>query len=246
MELQVVGCWAPYPQIGQACSGYLIKQDQTTCLLDCGHGVLSFLGCYTDVLKLNLVIISHFHPDHYVDLHALRHLIRGGLISGQAAGPVDLFIPDEPREQWEYWQNVPEFRVYRLHPQMQLAYPGLNIEFYPAIHPLPTYAVKFFTGQSSLFYTADSAASDAMWEYARKVDILLGEASFLTADSHLASKLGHMSTTDLARGALQTDPGILVATHLWPGFDANVVSGEIQAVYPGKNMLAYSGLNIEA
>lgn len=245
MQLQVVGHWAPYPKNGEACSGYVIKQDETTCLLDCGHGVMSFLGRYTDAYKLNLVIISHFHPDHYVDLHALRHLIRAGLADGRIKGPIDLYIPDEPRDQWEYWQAVPEFHVYAIRPQKRLAYPGLIIDFYSASHPLMTYAVRFTAGQSTLFYTADSSSGDELWKQARGVDILLGEASLLAADGQLANQLGHMTTVDLARGAIQSRPGVLVATHLWPGFDAAVVSGEIHSLYWGETQLAYPGLSID-
>lgn len=245
MQLQVVGPWAPYPKNGQACSGYVIKQDETTCLLDCGHGVMSFLGQYTDAYKLNLVIISHFHPDHYVDLHALRHLIRAGLAEGKAKGPLDLYIPEQPRDQWEYWRAVPEFRVYAIRPQKGLSYPGLNIDFYPAAHPVMTYAVKFTAARSSLFYTADSSASDELWEQAQGVDMLLGEASLLAASGQLANQLGHMTTIDLAQGALLSQPGVLVATHLWPGFDASLVLDEIQSVFPGKILLASSGLTVD-
>lgn len=245
MQLQVVGSWAPYPKNGEACSGYVIKQDKTTCLLDCGHGVMSFIGRYTDADKLNLVIISHFHPDHFVDLHALRHLIRAGLADGRVKGPLDLYIPDQPRDHWEYWQAVPEFHVYAIRPQVGLAYPGLNINFYPVAHPLMTYAVKFTTGKSSLFYTADSSTNDELWEQARGVDILLGEVSLLAADGQLACQLGHMTTVDLARGALLSQPEVLVATHLWPGFDASLILEEIQSVYPGKTLLASSGLTID-
>ncbi|MGI6435034.1 MAG: hypothetical protein ACOX0F_06725 [Syntrophomonadaceae bacterium] len=51
MEMQVVGCWAPYPKTGQACSGYLIRQGQTTCLADCGHGVLD-TGMVTVIIEM--------------------------------------------------------------------------------------------------------------------------------------------------------------------------------------------------
>jgi ribonuclease BN (tRNA processing enzyme) len=244
MELRVIGCWAPYPQTGEACSGYLIKEGKTTCLVDCGHGVMSCLGKHIDPFEINLVVISHFHPDHYVDLHAFRHLIRGGRLQGKSAGPVDLYIPDQPRDQFEYWQSVPEFTVYPIHPRQKVSHDELNIEFYPVSHPLPTYGLKCRAGKSSLFYSSDAAASDEMWENARETDILLGEASFLAADGELAHRLGHMTTSDLARGALRARPGILVATHLWPGFDRSVLFGEIQSVYSGQVIMAYCGLKI--
>lgn len=244
MELQIVGCWAPYPRTGEACNGYLIKAGQTTCLLDCGHGVMSCLGKYIDPLEINLVVISHFHPDHYVDLHALRHLLRAARYQGKTVGPVDLFIPEHPQEQYQYWQAVPEFTVYPIHPSARVALPGLNIEFYPASHPLPSYSLKFWTGNASIYYSSDTSAREEMWEQAEGADIFLGEASLLAQDGELAHELGHMTTEHLARGALKARPGLLIATHLWPGFDSTILMQEIQSIYTGPAVLAYCGLSI--
>ena len=48
----------------------------------------------------------------------------------------------------------------------------------------------------------------------------LGEASLLAQDGELVYELGHMTTEQLARGALKARPGLLIATHLWPGLTA--------------------------
>jgi len=205
---------------------------------------MSCLGKYVDPLEINLVVISHFHPDHYVDLYAFRHLIRAARFQGKTVGPVELFIPEHPQEQFNYWQSVPEFMVYPIHPLEKAALPGLNIEFYPASHPLPTYSLKCWAGNSSLYYSSDTSAREEMWQQAEGVDILLGEASLLAADGQLAYDLGHMTTQQLARGALQARPGLLVATHLWPGFDSAMLLQEIQSIYTDPTVMAYGGLSI--
>ena len=60
MELTVLGYWSPYPRAGEACSGYLVRSEDTRVLVDCGHAV-SILQKYQDFRELDAVIISHFH-----------------------------------------------------------------------------------------------------------------------------------------------------------------------------------------
>ena len=39
MKLTILGCNAPFPNIDDACSGYLLSNEDTTILMDCGHSV---------------------------------------------------------------------------------------------------------------------------------------------------------------------------------------------------------------
>ncbi len=38
MNITVLGCWAPYPRAGGACSGYLLREGETVVLLEAGDG----------------------------------------------------------------------------------------------------------------------------------------------------------------------------------------------------------------
>ena len=72
MKLTVIGCWGAYPGPGGASSGYLIENERAGSsdrfLLDCGSGVLSKLHEYTDITKLNNIVLSHYHADHIADI----------------------------------------------------------------------------------------------------------------------------------------------------------------------------------
>ena len=91
MEITVLGCWAPYPRAGGACSGYLIRGGGQNILLEAGNGSLSRLMGFLDFRRLDAVIISHLHPDHYLDLFPLRHAIEGARRDGSRAGPLNSF-----------------------------------------------------------------------------------------------------------------------------------------------------------
>ena len=43
LKLTILGCYGPYPKAGGACSGYLLEDETTKILIDCGNGVLSRL-----------------------------------------------------------------------------------------------------------------------------------------------------------------------------------------------------------
>jgi len=74
MRLDIIGYCGAYPGNGQPCSGYLVTQNGTSVLLDCGSGVLTKIYDYIDPERINHVIITHFHADHFSDVFCMQHL----------------------------------------------------------------------------------------------------------------------------------------------------------------------------
>ncbi len=68
MRLTVLGKSPSWQDADGACSGYLIEEDGTAILLDCGNGVFSKLRRYRDYTHIDAVVISHLHADHFLDL----------------------------------------------------------------------------------------------------------------------------------------------------------------------------------
>jgi ribonuclease BN (tRNA processing enzyme) len=77
MELLVVGSGAAYPnRPGTASSCYVVLHEKAAICLDMGQGAFAGLAGRLEPSDLAGVIISHLHPDHFVDLVALRHYLR--------------------------------------------------------------------------------------------------------------------------------------------------------------------------
>ena len=77
MDLLVVGSGAAYPdRPGTASSCYVLLEDETAICLDLGQGSFAGLAGRLEPADLAGVIVSHLHPDHFVDLVALRHYLR--------------------------------------------------------------------------------------------------------------------------------------------------------------------------
>src|SRR5919199_940371 len=68
MRLTVLGKSPSWQDAGGACSGYLIEEDGTTVLVDCGNGVFAKLREHIDYVDVDAVVISHLHADHFLDV----------------------------------------------------------------------------------------------------------------------------------------------------------------------------------
>ena len=68
MRLTVLGKSPSWQDAGGACSGYLLEEDGTAVLIDCGNGVFGKLRERIDYVDVDAVVISHLHADHFLDL----------------------------------------------------------------------------------------------------------------------------------------------------------------------------------
>ncbi len=232
MELKVLGCWAPYPRMGGACSGYLVTHAGASLLLDCGHGVMSRLP-WRD---LHGVVISHFHADHWGDLIALRHAWEGQQREGREAEPLPLVVP--PGEAVSQLQQmVRAFRVKEvgaLADEPGCSYPPITIgpfviEPFRTLHGFPTIGVAVTAGGRRLVYTGDTGWFDGLPLLAAKADLLLCEASIMERDAEYALKTGHVLARQAGELAVQAGVQRLVLTHFWPGYDLDALRQEAVA-----------------
>lgn len=244
MELTVIGCWAAYPATAEACSGYLVRNNDTCLLLDCGHSVFSYLRKYEDYENLDAVFISHFHPDHYVDLYALRHAIRAALYLGRRDKPLKVYMPGEPTDMFEYWSALPEFEVIKTAQGSRAVLQDISMTFYPTLHPVSGLAVKVEAGNSSLFYTGDTSYNNELVAAAEKVDLLLAESTMSANEQEYALSRGHMTSKDVGEWARISSPGLLVATHFWDGYERDTIKQELVTHCKNKFIMARSGLSL--
>ncbi len=75
VEMTVLGKSPALPDAGGANSGYLIRHDGFTLLLECGSGVFAKLRAVCDPHEVDAVLISHLHADHTLDLYPFSHAL---------------------------------------------------------------------------------------------------------------------------------------------------------------------------
>ena len=77
MHLDVIGAGPAYTdRPGATGASYLVRLGGASVLLDLGQGSFAETGGHLDPATLDAVVISHLHPDHFIDLVALRHYLR--------------------------------------------------------------------------------------------------------------------------------------------------------------------------
>src|SRR5580765_7815693 len=75
-ELTVLGAgpaWSDRP--GSSGAAYLMRDGETAILLDLGQGSFPRLIDAIEPSTLDGILISHLHPDHFIDLVPLRHYL---------------------------------------------------------------------------------------------------------------------------------------------------------------------------
>src|SRR5919112_4958548 len=68
MRLTVLGKSPSWEDAGGACSGYLLEAEGRAVVIDCGNGVFSKLRRFRDYTRVDAVLVSHLHADHFLDL----------------------------------------------------------------------------------------------------------------------------------------------------------------------------------
>jgi ribonuclease BN (tRNA processing enzyme) len=198
MRLTVIGCAGSFPGPDSAASCYLVQADDAdgrtwSVVLDLGSGALGPLQRFVDPATLDLVGLSHLHPDHVADMSGLYVYLK--------------YRPDGPRREAPLPVHGPFgtasrlAEAYGLEPGESMAdqlavhtwQPGHPVRVGPLTltpvaveHPVPAYGVRV-TGpaegeparQVTLAYTGDTDACVGLDRLARGADVLLAEAAFV-------------------------------------------------------------------
>jgi ribonuclease BN (tRNA processing enzyme) len=247
MQMTVLGSAASYAGPDQACSGYLVEHEGTTLMLDCGNGTIANASHVTDVTSLDAVIVSHAHPDHFVDLFALEAALRFAPEGPMGSLPVYL-----PEGLWESMcalvstagaaHLAEAFEPHVLRAGEAIQFDELTVTPYPVDHEGPTFALVVQAPDARLAYTADTRDGEAVRLAAEDCDVLLCECTLPTDYAGLGP---HMTAAEA--GALAKDSGaeLLVLTHLWPSADHDKMLREAGDVFGGEVVLAEELLTID-
>jgi ribonuclease BN (tRNA processing enzyme) len=248
VRLTILGSSASFPAAGDACSGYLVEQGSTRLLLDCGSGTLARLLAECRLADLSAILITHFHPDHYLDLVPMRYGLRYGI---ERVAPPRLILPPGGKAFLERLgaaiRNLPEmfneaFAIEEYHSGRTVHVGDFELRFQRTTHDDPTWAVAV-QGDARLVYTADTQESRELESFALGAHLLLCEATYPHSDS-LPTR-NHL--TSLQAGRLARAAGVhqLALTHFWPGIERGSFEAEAAQSFGRPVMLAEPGMRLE-
>ncbi len=232
LSATVLGCSGTYASAGGACSGYLVRSDTTAAWLDCGPGTLGNLQRHVDLGRLDALVVTHAHPDHWLELPVLRNALKYG--SGRTGLPVyapaevrtvaDGLVPDGLEPTFS-WRTVADGDTAELG--------DLRLKFSRTDHPVETLAVRVDAphgegGARSLAYSSDTAAGWSLGALGGPVDLALCEATMPPGTEGSSPHL-----TGRQAGALAADAGArrLLLTHLWPTAEPEAHRRDAEATF---------------
>jgi ribonuclease BN (tRNA processing enzyme) len=260
VRLTVLGKSPSWQDADGACSGYLIEEGGTTVVIDCGNGVFSKLRRFRDYTKVDAVVISHLHADHFLDLvpysYALTYAPRQQPVPVHRWPGTDnparprLIAPPGATETFRRvvgaWGNEDlienAFRLREYDPSEVLHAGPLTVRFQPVPHFVATNAVDITSaldGGKRLTYGADSSPSEELCSFAHSTDLLLIEATLPRPER--AGPRGHLTPSEAGAHGRKAGARKLVITHLSDELDAGWAQEEAEREFGGPVEVAREG-----
>lgn len=251
MRITVLGCSGSVTGPDSPASGYLISAENSPpVVLDFGGGVLGALQRYADPADA-VVLLSHLHADHCLDLPGLlvwrryhptpppgRALVYGppatalriGQASAEVGGEVDDISDVVDVREWDDGHAV--------------VLGGLTVLPRRVYHPPVSYGFRM-TDQSGavLACSGDTGMCETVVELARGADVFLCEASW-THDPGNRPEGVHLSGTEAGQVARLANVRELLLTHIPPWTSRDAVLAEAQAEFDGPVSLVSAGQQV--
>ena len=258
MRITVLGKSPSWQDVGGACSGYLVQQDDFALLLDCGNGVFSKLRGFCDYVDVDAVLLSHLHADHILDLvpfsYALTYAPRQQPVP--VAGWPGTLEPARP-QLWapvgaaecfrrivgcwgneELIENAFELHEYNGPDEFEIG--PFNVRLCEVPHFCTAFAVELATNGSGRFtYSSDCAPNEELVRFANGTDMLLIEATLPHSDND--GFRGHLTPGEAGEHGRLADAGRVVLTHISDELDPAWALAEAERAYGAPVELAAEG-----
>ena len=261
MQVTVLGKSPSWQDAGGACSGYLVRDGQTTVVLDMGNGAFSQLRRHVDYVDVHGVVVSHMHADHFLDLvpysYALTYAPRQQPVpippwwqgTERPAKPA-LHVPqggsDIFRRVVGAWGNEDlvdnAFDISEYAPEGEVRVGTMSIRFHPVPHYLPTHAIEVTSsldGSGRLTYGADCSPNSELVEFARDTDLLIIEATLPRPER--TGVRGHLTPGEAGQHGREAGAKRLLLTHMSDEMDTGWALEEARRAFGGSVELAEQG-----
>ena len=248
MEITVVGSGTVVPRLHRRQSCVVVRAGEETLVFDLGSGaVRGMLHSDLDPFDVDRIYLSHFHPDHTVDVVPLLFAIKYGARE-ERTRPLYVTGPEPFLQFWgslmDVWGEWMAGDYATLVSELPIECPspidltGCLLSWAPAEHRPESIAYRIDGEGGALVYTGDTEYSQSVVDLARGAHTILIECSFPDE----APVPGHLTPSGVARIARESGVGRVVLTHLYPAVDNASLVSEVQRNYDGEILVAEDGL----
>ena len=251
MQVTILGAGTAVPAPGRSPAGIAVRAGRELILLDAGPGTLQRLAAASHPWqRLDRIFLTHFHPDHCLDLAAILFALRlPGL--GRTA-QLSVYGPRGLRQLYRRfnvalhgWLAPRGFRLNltELHEGSSVRLPGYAMRAARMAHDGGrALAYRLAIGGRSLVYSGDTDECPALEALAAGADLLILECSM--PDERKVA--GHLTPTECGRIAAAAGCRHLVLTHFYPAFQGVDIRGRVRRAFRGRLTLArdFTTLNV--
>ncbi|MEM2007310.1 MAG: ribonuclease Z [Sulfolobales archaeon] len=234
------GGWVSSPIYGH--TSILVSSEAGSVLLDAGEGVVRDLfECgYSDIKRINAVVVTHSHGDHILGLPTIVQFAK---VLGARVVAIGLeetlasLVEILKATSVLNYECCLEFMPVKHGDVIEVL--GLRMRFVEVSHTIPSIAIRVEEGRTGkcLAYSGDTSYSEELVRLAEGCDLLVHEASFSDSEASLARSLGHSTVSDCLRVGIEAKNRLIVPLHFGlkePRVDLASLPKSITVIYPSK------------
>jgi ribonuclease BN (tRNA processing enzyme) len=242
VELTVLGAGPAYTnQPGATGAAYLLRSGNASILLDLGQGSFPALAASLEPSALAGIFITHLHPDHFIDLVALRHYLR---YEFDPPRRVSVRAPADLGQRIDALHAEPGFTAATLDVlplrSGQAEVGPFRIQAGLVTHTSESYAFRVSVdGGTGLVYSGDCGDATDLEPLMRPGDTLLAEVSF--GPGPVAPGAFHLDGPSVGGLAATSGAARVLLTHLQMGFDPAATVASVKARFAGPVELVTPG-----
>lgn len=247
-ELHLLGTGSILPHAERSPAGYALCAEDGRCAwLDAGPGTLARFGrTGLDLAALDHVFLTHFHPDHCLDVAALLFARRNPAF--EHVPPLTIVGPRGTKALvrnlqgvWGGWVRDESVQIHEIGPDGRYATAAYRVQAAPTHHTdhALCYRLTFDDG-FVLTYSGDSDDVPELERNAAGADLFLCECSFPDAE-YVA---GHLTPRAAGALAARADVEHLVLTHFYPSLDPEQAVRAARHAFAGEITAARDGARI--
>lgn len=252
MELTILGSGTSVPHSRRSSAAYWLAADSGTILLDCSASAIHRMAQEKlDWANLDAIWISHFHLDHVGGLAPFLFGTKHAPVTQTRTKPLRIFGAAGLQALLEAFSDANDYdllnqpfpvEVMEIEPLEKFEMlVGVEAVALATPHTENSHALHLREGETTFVYTGDTGFSETISTFARRVDLLLIECSFVK-DKPVEKHLELAEAVHLIRKA---EPKKAVLTHLYPEWDDVDFRREVEKLKPMCEVIeAMDGLRI--
>lgn len=253
LRITILGSGTCVPSLERSASAVLIRSGGRSLLIDCGPGTMRrLLEAGSSIFEIDLLLLSHFHPDHSGELGPLLFAGKYGRTAG-TAGPRQVAagrglnaFHRGLQSAWGSWIVPEEGRVEMTELDTggrdRLRCGPVEITTEPVAHNPESLAFRVRgPGGRCVVYSGDTDVCEGLTRLAQGAEVLICESA-LPDDGKVRGHLTPSLAGDIARRAAV---GRLVLTHFYPECLRTDIRRQCRRTWDGELDLAADLMEID-